>query len=70
MWRHHLAVWATHPLAHGWHRTIADMCRWPVLAAVGHLQRAAGGSGELCDDSGGDQHRPPADVGDGPVPAV
>ena len=24
MWRHHLAVWATHPLAHGWHRTIAD----------------------------------------------
>jgi small-conductance mechanosensitive channel len=35
MWRRHLAVWATHPLAHGWHHTIADLCRWPYLVAAG-----------------------------------
>ena len=35
MIRHHLAVWATHPLLHGWHRAVADLCRWPVLVAAG-----------------------------------
>ena len=48
MWRRHLAVWATHPLAHGWHRTIADICRWPVLVAAGlvaYLATAAGSRG-------------------------
>ena len=56
MWRHHLAVWATHPLAHGWHRTIADMCRWPVLVAAGlvaYLAAAAGSALEMADGGRG-----------------
>ena len=56
MIRHHLAVWATHPLAHGWHRTIADMCRWPVLVAAGlvaYLAAAAGSALEMADGGRG-----------------
>ena len=56
MWRHHLAVWATHPLAHGWHHTIADVCRWPVLVAAGlvaYLATAAGYALELSTTSRG-----------------
>ena len=56
MIRHHLAVWATHPLAHGWHRTIADLCRWPVLVAAGliaYLAAAAGSALEMADGGRG-----------------
>ena len=52
MWRRHLAVWATHPLLHGWHRTIADLCRWPVLVAAGlvaYLAAVAGSALEMAD---------------------
>ena len=56
MWRRHLAVLATHPLLHGWHRTIADLCRWPVLVAAGliaYLATAAGSALEMADGGRG-----------------
>ena len=56
MWRRHLAVWATHPLAHGWHHTIADLCRWPYLVAAGlvaYLAAAAGSALEMADGGRG-----------------
>ena len=56
MWRRHLAVLATHPLLHGWHRAIADICRWPVLVAAGlvaYLATAAGSALEMADGGRG-----------------